>query len=353
MDIIFSDEHKKRCSKTELCGGELVPPFECAERVEIIYNRCAERRVGDIMPPHNYDDALPLCVHSKGYVDFLATCWAQWQQAGYKGEAIATCWPSRAMPREIVPDDIEGKVGFYALAAETTISGGTYEAALASARVAATAADLLGQGRQSAFALCRPPGHHAARDMFGGYCFFNNVAIAAERLLKGDGNGAGSGLGSAKRVAILDVDFHHGNGTQAIFYERDDVLFVSIHGDPIHAFPYFLGHSDEKGAGAGHGYNFNFPLPPNTAFAVWREALRQGLSCIEKSGADVLLVSLGVDTYKGDPISFFKLNNEDFLLMGGDIAKLKLPTAFVMEGGYAVADIGVNTVNVLEGFLQG
>ena len=154
----------------------------------------------------------------------------------------------------------------------------------------------------------------------------------------------------AKRVAILDVDFHHGNGTQDIFYNRDDVMFLSLHGAPADAFPHFLGYADETGNGAGEGYNFNYPMPPGTPYAVWSDALNQACQQIEKYSPDALVISLGVDTFEKDPISFFKLKSDDFTRYGEVLAKLGLPTLFVMEGGYAVEEIGINTVNVLDGF---
>jgi acetoin utilization deacetylase AcuC-like enzyme len=206
--------------------------------------------------------------------------------------------------------------------------------------VALTGQALVTGGARAAFALCRPPGHHAAQDMFGGYCFLNNAAIAAQAF-----RDAG-----AARVAVLDVDFHHGNGTQDIFYDRDDVLFVSLHGDPMAAFPHFLGHAGETGMGAGVGFNLNLPMPAGTAFDAWRAALQTGLQRIADFKADALVISLGVDTFEKDPISFFRLQSPDFRTLGADIADAGLPTLFVMEGGYAIDEIGVNAVNVLEGF---
>jgi acetoin utilization deacetylase AcuC-like enzyme len=188
--------------------------------------------------------------------------------------------------------------------------------------------------------LSRPPGHHAGPDFLGGYCFINNAALAAQAFRDG----------GAARVAVLDVDYHHGNGTQAIFYERDDVLTVSIHGDPRTEYPFFLGHADERGAGIGTGFNLNLPLPRGTGFTRWHEALEQGLNAVRDYGAQALVVSLGVDTFEGDPISGFKLRSADYLQVGKDIAGAKLPTVFVFEGGYAVEEVGINTVNVLEGF---
>jgi acetoin utilization deacetylase AcuC-like enzyme len=242
-----------------------------------------------------------------------------------------------------VPANIDGKAGYYALATETAITAGTWAAAKSSAAVAQTAQRVVAEGERGVFALCRPPGHHAARDMYGGYCFLNNAAIAAQMFLD-DG---------AKRVAILDVDFHHGNGTQDIFYRRNDVLFLSLHGRPEDAFPYFLGYADETGEGEGEGFNVNYPMAAGTSYEVWERALADGLRRITVYGPDALVVSLGVDTFKDDPISFFKLDSDDFKTYGARIGKLKLPTLFVMEGGYAIEAIGINTVNVLEGFLGG
>ena len=170
----------------------------------------------------------------------------------------------------------------------------------------------------------------------------NNAAIATQAFRD-------SGVA---RVAILDVDFHHGNGTQDIFYDRDDVLFCSLHGEPETAYPYFLGYKDETGVGKGEGFNHNYPLPAGTSYERWSKALMHACGKIKSYAPDVLVVSLGVDTYEKDPISYFKLKSADFIDYGARIAKLKLPTLFVMEGGYAIEAIGVNTVNVLEGFLN-
>lgn len=340
MKIIHSEKHRLRAAKTELYGGELVPPFECPERVEHILARLKAVGMTDIAEPEEFGLDPVLRIHDADYVAFLRTCWQEWTEAGYKGEAIATCWPSRRMTRAIPPREIDGKIGYYALAAETAISGGTWEAALASADVALTAQKIVSGGARTAFALCRPPGHHAAQDMFGGYCFLNNAAIAAQGFRD---------AGLAK-VAVLDVDFHHGNGTQAIFYDRSDVLFLSLHGKPEEAFPHFLGGADETGTGDGEGFNVNYPLDRGTTYGEWLRSLDAAMTRIADFGAEAVVISLGVDTFKEDPISFFKLESADFTDYGRRLAGLGLPTLFVMEGGYAVAEIGLNTVNVLEGF---
>ena len=343
MDIIYSDRHALRNANTELYAGELVRPFECPERMDHILEQLHARRIGPISAPGSFGLDPILRIHDADFVEFLETCWRDWTAAGYQGEAIPTCWPSRDMPRMVPPREIDGRIGYYALTAETSISEGTYEAARASVDVALAAQQVIADGKPAAFALCRPPGHHASNGMFGGYCFFNNAAVAAQAFLDQ----------GARRIAVLDVDFHHGNGTQAIFYDRDDVLFLSLHGDPMEAFPYYLGGADETGTGAGDGFNVNYPLPPKTGFEAWRAALKDAIARIDAYGPDALIVSLGVDTFERDPISFFKLTSADFTTYGADISRLKLPTLFVMEGGYAVAEIGVNTVNVLEGFEEG
>jgi acetoin utilization deacetylase AcuC-like enzyme len=339
MITVFSEEHVLRNAQTELHGGQLVRPFECPERVQMVVDRIRSVGLGDIRAPARFGLSPVLRVHDAQFVEFLSTAWTEWVAAGNRGEAIPDCWPARRMAQRR-PNGISGKLGFYAMAGETSITAGSWQAAQAAADVALSAADLLRAGSGSAFALCRPPGHHAARDLYGGYCFLNNAAIAAQ-YLRDQG---------AARVAILDVDFHHGNGTQDIFYDRADVLYVSVHGDPAEAFPYFSGYADETGTGAGEGYNVNLPLAPGTEFAAWRDALATGLERIREFAPDALVVSLGVDTFSQDPISFFKLQSGDFSTYGRMIAACRLPTLFVFEGGYAVAEVGINAVNVLTGF---
>jgi acetoin utilization deacetylase AcuC-like enzyme len=339
MITVFSTDHLLRSPRTELYGGELVRPHESPERAQIVLERIQTQRLGRVIGPASFGTAPLLRVHDQGYVEFLQQAWAEWVSAGHRGEAIPDCWPARRMMQRR-PRSITGRLGYYAMAGETSISHGTWEAARAAADVALTGASRIKEGARAAFALCRPPGHHAARDLYGGYCFLNNAAIAAQYL-----RDAG-----AARVAVLDVDFHHGNGTQDIFYDRPDVLYVSLHGDPADAFPYFSGYADETGTGTGAGFNLNFPLPVGTEFVAWSEALQAGLSRIRDFRADALVVSLGVDTFVEDPISFFRLQSADFFSYGRMIGAGALPTLFVLEGGYAVGEIGVNVVNVLTGF---
>jgi acetoin utilization deacetylase AcuC-like enzyme len=336
---VYSEKHKLRDPKTELSGGVFISPMEIPARAETILASVRAAGLGEVIEPgsHSLDPVMKL--HDPEYIHFLESAWREWVEDGNSGEAIAESWPPRGdLHRR--PESIVGKLGYYALAAETSITHGTWEAAGAAVDVALTAQERIAEGVGAAFALCRPPGHHAARALYGGYCFFNNAAIAAQAFLD---QGAG-------RVAILDVDFHHGNGTQSLFYDRHDALFLSLHGDPAHAFPYYLGYADESGRGEGEGANVNYPLPPGTAYDSWKKALGHACARIAEFSPDALVVSLGVDTFKGGPISFFALESEDYKLAGARIARLNVPTLFVMEGGYAVAEIGTNTVNVLLGF---
>jgi acetoin utilization deacetylase AcuC-like enzyme len=342
MQVFYSPGHFLRDAQTELYGGELVKPFEAPFRAELILAAVRAQGHHDIAEPvpHRLDAARK--VHAADYIVFLETAWERWRAGGYRGEAIPSCFPARRMVSNRPPADIDGALGYYSFAAETSITEGTWAAAKSAMNCALSGASHLAGGAFAAFALCRPPGHHASIDQFGGYSFLNNAAIAAQAL-----RDAGS-----SRVAILDIDFHHGNGTQDIFYERGDVFFASIHGDPIHAFPHFLGFSDETGKGEGEGLNANYPLPIGTTFDAWSQALAHALGAIARFQADALVVSLGVDTYESDPISFFKLTTEDFLSVGRHIAAAGLPTLFCMEGGYGVKEIGLNTANVLGGFEQ-
>lgn len=340
MRIFYSETHRRHFPQGELCGGELVTPFERPSRVEYILARLAEQGLTNITAPDAPDMAAIAALCDPGYLSFLETAWDEWVAEGFRGEIIAASFPARRMQTARPPRNIDGKVGYYALASETAITNGTWVAALSSAASAQSATRAVIDGAGSAFALCRPPGHHATTDMYGGYCFINNAALAAEQL-------RASGAG---RVAILDIDFHHGNGTQDIFYARDDVFFASLHGAPDDAFPYFLGYKDETGAGDGQGATANYPMAPGTPYSEWSQALDDAIARIRAHGAEALVVSLGVDAYKDDPISFFKLESADFMDAGRRIAGLGLPTVFCMEGGYAIEAVGINTVNVLEGF---
>jgi acetoin utilization deacetylase AcuC-like enzyme len=338
MRIIYSKDHRLRDAKTELHGGLLVTPFEGPFRAEWILSAVKEAGFVDVVAPDEHGLETALKMHDAGYLDFLSKAWELWKESGAEGEAIPTSLPVRRSTLR-VPQEIDGMLGYYANATETSITDGTYKAALAAMRCAMTGADLLQAGQRLAFALCRPPGHHAGIDLFGGYCFINNAAVAAQRLIDH----------GAKKVAILDVDFHHGNGTQDITYERGDIFFASLHGEPAHAFPYFWGYADEVGAGEGEGCNANYALPRGTPWPVWSAALASAMSRIVDFGSEAIVLSLGVDTFERDPISFFKLTSEDFIRMGAMISAAGLPVVTCMEGGYGVPEIGLNVANVLIG----
>jgi acetoin utilization deacetylase AcuC-like enzyme len=253
---------------------------------------------------------------------------------------LPSVWPTRTFRTDIEPDNFAAKLGLYSFDAGTPFTSGTWVAARMGAECALSAAQAVLDGDSAAFALSRPPGHHAGADFFGGYCFLNNAALAAQHLRD-------KGM---RKVAVLDVDYHHGNGTQAIFYDRPDVFFASIHGDPRTEYPFYLGHADERGAGAGLGANLNFPLSRGADYAVWSAALDTALAAIAEFGANGLVVSLGLDSFEGDPISGFKLKTDDYLRMGERLKQVGLPTVLVFEGGYAVEDVGTNAANVLQAF---
>lgn len=341
MKIRFSEDHRLHFPQAELSGGQFVTPYERPSRIEYVLARLKERGLVDLTAPAPVEMAPLRRLLDPGFLQFLETAWDDWKAAGMKGEIIPAGMPARGMHRDRIPRYIDGRVAYYAHASETAITGGTWRAALSSVASAQSAVRDVLAGAGSAFALCRPPGHHATADQFGGYCFINNAAVAADMLVA---EGAG-------RVAVLDIDFHHGNGTQNIFYGRGDVFFASLHGAPEDAYPYFLGYADETGTGAGEGTNLNLPMLPGTGYDLWSEALDTAIARIRAWGAEALVVSLGVDAYKDDPISFFKLDSPDFMDAGRRIGAMRLPTVFCMEGGYAVEQVGVNTVNVLEGFL--
>lgn len=347
MHTIYTEEHRHQDGNVELFEGKVVKPHEIPQRADIVLGQVKARKLGDIVGPRDFGLDPILKVHDRGFVEFLRDCWDEWVKSGRDFDALPHVWPVPGLQpagrARRCSDSIDGKLGYYAIDAGTPIVAGTWRAVQASAQVALTGQRLVATGERAAFALCRPPGHHAGSNFYGGYCFLNNAAIAAQAF-----RDAG-----AKKVAILDVDYHHGNGTQEIFYARNDVLTISIHADPRQEFPYFLGYADEHGQGLGEGHHVNLPLAWGSAWDRYEEALDHAVRRITEDGIEVLVVSLGLDTFEHDPISRFKLKAEDYLAMGRKIARCDLPTLFVMEGGYAVDALGVNTVNVLEGFEQG
>lgn len=239
------------------------------------------------------------------------------------------------------PSDLSMRAGYYCIDTFTPLNRNAFLAARGAVDCALAGAEAIAQGRRLAYALVRPPGHHAERHVFGGFCYFNNTAIAAHELAR---------LG---RVAILDLDYHHGNGQQDIFYAREDVLTVSIHGNPRFAYPYFSGFTEEQGVGAGLGYNLNLPLPETVAGPRYLEALGQALRRIRSFEAAVLVVALGLDTAKGDPTGTWNLGAGDFLENGRRVGALGLPTLVVQEGGYRTRTLGRNARAFFEGLHKG
>jgi len=341
MLTIYSDKHKLQDAQAELNEGKLMPPFETPKRAEQILVHLQQTDLGAVLPAKEFGLEPILRVHDRRFVSFLQTAWQEWVAAYGEFDALPLNWAVRTMRQDRIPETIEGKLSYYSFDAGTPIIAGTWQAACSAVNVALTGQDLLVNGERSVFALCRPPGHHAAYDFYGGYCFLNNAAIAAQALIDA----------GAERVAILDVDYHHGNGTQAIFYNRSDVLFVSIHADPSYSFPYFLGFADETGIETGAGYTCNYPLPLGVNWENYLPTLTHALKTIQDYSPEAIVVSLGVDTYEKDPISSFRLTTENYCQMGEKIAQLQKPTLIVMEGGYALEAIGINVVSFLQGFM--
>ncbi|HEY0106691.1 MAG TPA: histone deacetylase family protein [Rhizomicrobium sp.] len=340
MKVFYSPAHLDHAPPLEFEGGRLSPAVEVPARAERVKAEVERRGLGPVRAPRDFGMTPIARVHDAGLVAFLGEASALWRKR--YGEdappALPSAWPARGL-RNRFDGDIEARLGAYSFDTATPILKGTWSASVAAVNCALSAAAALKDGARSAFALARPPGHHASADVFGGYCYLNNIAVAAQWLVD-------QGL----RPAILDIDYHHGNGTQSIFYGRGDVLFCSLHGDPIFAYPHFLGFADETGAGAGEGANLNFPLPMYTAWEAYSSALDAALARVAAFGPDVLLVSLGLDTFEADPISKFRLAATDYLRLGERIAGLHRPTLFQFEGGYNLEALAAITANVLEGF---
>ena len=343
MITFYNSHHALHQGQFEMYRGALVPCHEVPARADHVLAELKLRELGEVLNPRPFGAEALQSIHAARYLGFLETAWEQWvalDPANVARDALPSAWPTRSFRTDMEPDNFAARMGLYSFDAGTPLTAGTWVAARAGAECALSAAQHVVDGGRSAFALSRPPGHHAGADFFGGYCFLNNAALAAQHLRN-------SGV---ERVAVLDVDYHHGNGTQAIFYDRPDVFFASVHGDPRTEYPFFLGYADEIGQGAGLGANLNLPMARGTDYAQWSEALEVALAAIGRFGAQALVVSLGVDTFALDPISGFALQSEDYLRMGERIAKLGLPTVLVFEGGYAVDAVGVNAVNVLQAF---
>jgi acetoin utilization deacetylase AcuC-like enzyme len=340
MKIVYSDKHAQHDPQTFIVRGVKQRSAEQPERATRLL-AAATGAGHDILAPRSYGSAPAATVHTPEYLDFLETAAREWAKLpGASEEVVPNMHPARA--HASYPKALAGRAGWHQADMGCPIGPHTWDAALASSEVATTAADLVRDGAREAYALCRPPGHHAFSDMAGGFCFLNNSAIAAQRL-----------RGRHQRVAVLDVDVHHGNGTQGIFYERDDVLTVSIHADPAHYYPYFWGNAHETGTAAGTGFNLNLPQPLGSGDAPWLAAGDAALARIKEFAPGALVVALGLDASESDPLQGLKVTGAGFHAMARKIAGLGLPTVLVQEGGYLSDDLGRNLVQFLAGFEAG
>lgn len=337
MKAILDARQQRHDPQHFMVSGVLRPSPESPGRIERL-RAGAEAAGCEVIAPRDVGMGPLAAVHSPEYLHFLRTIHARWQQIEGAGpEVVPNVHPMHR--GDSYPASAVGQAGYHQADTACPIGADTWLAAYWSAQVAVNAADLIAAGEHAVYALCRPPGHHAFGDLAGGFCFLNNAAIAAERLRV-------AGL----RPAILDVDVHHGNGTQGIFYARDDVLTVSIHADPAAFYPFFWGHAQERGTGRGLGFNFNLPLPRGTDDAAYLRALDSALERVADFGTDALVVALGLDAYEGDPFRGMAVTTAGFAGIGAAISRLGLPTLFVQEGGYLCDDLGRNLTAVLSGF---
>lgn len=311
---------------------------EVAQRGTQLQRAVQAARLGPIVEPSDFGMKPIADVHDPHMLALLQSAFEQHQRQGHTGPVLPDTFLSQAQPRR-KPFAIQGQLGMYCFDVGAPIFSDTWQAAYQAAQTALSAAAwTLIEGNQSAYALCRPPGHHAGAHFFGGYCYLNNAAIAANWLAQQD-----------QRVALLDVDYHHGNGTQDIFYGRSDVLVCSIHADPQYDYPYYWGFAEETGAGAGVNANLNFPLPPHSREQAYMTAYNEALLRIRQFAPDILVVSLGVDTAVDDPQGHFHLTPPAFMRMGAKLAAFDLPTVIVQEGGYHLATLGECVVAFLRG----
>jgi acetoin utilization deacetylase AcuC-like enzyme len=342
MKSFYSAKHIKHNPPFEvLDGGEKSPSFEIPERVENIVRQLRQTNWAEILPPSDFGLEPILEVHDQGYVEFLKTAFPLWTAGVVNYEHMALI-PATFPPggHRRVPQSILGKAGYYMMDLSAPIGAETFQAALWSAYCSLSGAEALLTGEKSAFALCRPPGHHAGKANCGGYCYLNNSAIASHKLSK------------KGRVAILDIDYHAGNGTQEIFYNRRDVLTISLHADPALEYPYYLGYADETGDGEGEGFHLNIPLPFKMDDAGYLAVLRTATSRISDFEPGFLVISLGMDIFMDDPLGKFKITSQGIGQLGRNIAELEIPTLIVMEGGYDLESIGYNFITFLENFID-
>ena len=313
---------------------------EVARRGTIIYEALKAADFGPITLPGDFGIDAISEVHDHEMITVLRTAYERMLREVGRQPAIPETFSVGHIPGHKL-QSISGLLGYYCFDTSSPIFEHTWDVVYWSAQTALSAAALvLAGGEKVAYALCRPPGHHAAGNLFGGFCYLNNAAIVANWLVQ-----------HGQRVAILDIDYHHGNGTQAIFYGRSDVLVCSIHADPLQEYPFYWGFADEYGAGAGRNHNFNFPLPVGTQESAYMAAYDEALSKIRLFVPDIVLISLGIDTAEGDPVGGFKLTTATFSRLGAKIAAFDRPAIVVQEGGYLLSSLGENVVSFIRGLL--
>ncbi len=342
MKAVYSEKQESYQAPYVLHYGHRAQVSEVSARPREIARALASAGLADFIAPRTFPREHLTAVHTEDYLDYLKTGpQTPMVDPESEGQAVEVLFPSIWPYSDRWPVEaptVMAKVGYYCFDTETPVTPQTYDAAMLSANCALTAADLLQDTQKTAYALCRPPGHHAMRSKCGGYCYLNNAAIAASYLVP------------AGRIAILDVDYHHGNGTQDIFYDSDRVLYVSIHADPTYAYPHYSGFAAERGSGVGAGYNLNLPLDSGTTEEEYARTLQTALSEVQNYRPRYLIVSLGLDTYEDDPICDFKLTPDYYGKLAGDIAALNIPSLIIQEGGYKVDMLGQLAGNFLQGW---
>lgn len=337
MKAAFSDLHRGHDPKRFVLRGKFAQGEERPERADRLTAGLASGN-HSLHPAESFGQGPRLGVHSVDYLRFLEEAAEEWKAlADASDEVLGNVHPVRR--GGTLPTSLTGRAGWYMQDMACGIGPGTWTAAAAATDVAVTAAEFVIEGERAAYALCRPPGHHAYRDAAGGHCFINNTAVAAQYLRS-----------VHDRVAVLDIDIHHGNGTQDIFYDRPDVLTVSVHADPNRFYPFFWGHAHERGAGAGEGFNLNLPIPHGADDAAYVAAIEQSARTIAAFSPGILVVALGLDASADDPFGGAKVTAEGFRTAGAAIARMGLPTLFVQEGGYLSDNLGPNLAAVLGGF---
>jgi acetoin utilization deacetylase AcuC-like enzyme len=351
IPVVWTDAHRLHDPETAVWVGVSIPADELPKRAEAIRS-ALEDAGAPIVPASAHPDEPLLAVHDPELVDFLRGAWEAWvavrlpEDPG-QPDVVGYIFPTPGFlaglePR--VPTALSARTGAYCYDTMTVVAEGTWEAARAAVDTALTAADLVLGGKPAAYACCRPPGHHVTRGAFGGSCYLNNSAVAAQYLRDG----------GFARIAVLDLDAHHGNGAQAIFWKRADVLTASVHVDPAAGwFPHFLGFADERGSGAGEGANLNVPLEPGSGDDVWLAGVDLLLESARAHRSEALVVPLGVDAGAGDPNSPLQVTQEGFREAGHRLGALELPTVLVQEGGYVLDTIGSLVRATLEGFEGG